>query len=171
MIRAVESYDVDDITDIYNHYITHTIITFEEEPITVAEMQTRITTVTGKGFPWLVCENEQGKVIGYAYASSWRERYAYRFSVEVTVYLAKSAKGNGYGYQLYRALFEVLKARKITTVIGGITLPNSASIALHEKLGMKKVAHFEKVGYKFNQWLDVGYWQGQLADIKLGGKL
>jgi L-amino acid N-acyltransferase YncA len=95
-------------------------------------------------------------------ATKWRERFAYRFSVEVTVYLAPTFTGNGVGSQLYDALFSVLKSRSIHSVIGGITLPNLASVALHEKFGLEKVAHFKEVGFKFEQWKDVGYWQGVL---------
>lgn len=100
-----------------------------------------------------------GDVIGYAYASKWKGRCAYRFAVETSVYVDSSARGAGVGTVLYEALFAALGGRGIHAAIGGIALPNEASIALHERFGMKKVAHFEQVGFKFDRWIDVGYWQ------------
>ncbi len=162
MIRTVTAQDAKSITDIYNYYILESVVTFEEQIITEADMLARISTIQADDLPWLVAEDEAGIVIGYAYASKWRERFSYRFSVEITVYLTPDTSRNGIGTGLYRALFKELKHRSIHSVIGGITLPNPASIALHEKFGMEKVAHFKEVGLKFNQWLDVGYWQGGL---------
>lgn len=159
MIRTVQRDDAEAIASIYNHYITHTTVTFEEEAVDAAEIQTRIANIQAENLPYLVAEDSSGKVIGYAYAGKWRERYSYRFSVEVTVYLSAEHSGQGVGSKLYEALFAALKAKSIHVAIGGITLPNNASIALHEKFGMQKAAHFKEVGFKFNQWLDVGYWQ------------
>jgi len=162
MIRSVAKEDAASIADIYNYYVTDTVITFETQAITAEDMLQRITKIQSDNLPWLVAEDNNGKVIGYAYASKWRERFAYRFSVEVTVYLAPNSSGKGIGTKLYQALFAQLEQRSIHSVIGGITLPNQGSIALHEKFGLEKVAHFKEVGYKFDQWLDVGYWQGML---------
>ena len=158
MIRAVSNNDISQICQIYNHYIKHTVITFEEQEVKPETIQSRISTVNQYNLPWIVYE-QNGQVLGYAYATKWKERYSYRFSVEVTVYLAESAQGKGLGTKLYQTLLDELKQLNIHVAIGGITLPNPTSVALHEKLGMKKVAHFEQVGYKFDQWLDVGYWQ------------
>lgn len=162
MIRSVFKEDAISIAEIYNHYISETIITFETEVVSPENMFDRISKIQSDELPWLVAEDDSGKVIGYAYASKWRERFAYRFSAEVTVYLSPNYSGKGIGTQLYEALFSELKLRSIHSVIGGIALPNQASVALHEKFGLEKVAHFKEVGYKFNQWLDVGYWQGAL---------
>ena len=162
MIRGVVKKDAISIAEIYNHYISETIITFETQVISAEDMVDRISKIQSDDLPWLVAENDTGKIIGYAYASKWRERFAYRFSVEVTVYLSPNCSGKGVGTQLYQALFSELKVRSIHSVISGITLPNQASVALHEKFGLEQVAHFKEVGYKFNQWLDVGYWQGTL---------
>jgi len=161
MLRPVEAKDAQAIVDIYNYYIEHTAVTFEEETLNVDDMLLRINKIGQVGHIWLVAELNN-KVVGYAYSAPWRERSAYRFSCEITVYLSSEAKGKGLGTSLYQALFVQLKNMDIKTVIGGITLPNDASIALHEKLGMEKVAHFTDVGLKFNQWLDVGYWQVNL---------
>ncbi len=163
MIRNAHKQDVTTIGEIYNHYISETVATFETDIITPKDILKRLSKIQSDGLPWLVAENSAGEVIGYAYASKWRERFAYRFTVEITVYLSPEFSGNGIGTELYKALFSQLKLQSIHTVIGGITLPNQASIALHEKLGLKKVAHFKDVGFKFNQWLDVGYWQGTLS--------
>lgn len=158
MIRPVKVQDIQAIVTIYNHYIENTVNTFEEHCIDTSEMIKRIENVTRLKLPWLVIEVDN-KVLGYAYATPWKERSAYRYSVESTVYLAPDSLGRGLGYQLYQALITELKTLPIHSVMGGITLPNPASIALHEKLGMVKVAHFQQVGRKFDQWLDTGYWQ------------
>ena len=153
-----EAADAAAIAEIYNHYIEHTVVTFEETLVSAADFVARIEVVHATGFPWLVAE-EAGRVLGYAYATKWKERSAYRFSAEVTVYLAPTATGRGLGTRLYTELFPMLDARGLHALMGGITLPNEASVALHEKFGMRKVAHFEEVGFKFGRWLAVGYWQ------------
>jgi len=162
MIRAALTSDSTAISEIYNYYIANTVITFEEQLVSASDMQARIINTNNDKLPWLVIENENNEVIGYAYANKWRTRSAYRTSVEITVYLDNKAKGKGLGKVLYQALFNDLEQKNIHAVIGGITLPNEASVALHEKFGMEKVAHFKEVGYKFNQLLDVGYWQVNL---------
>lgn len=161
-IRAATNDDAQAIADIYNHYIEHSIITFEEEPVTAEEIAQRIAETAAEDLPYLVLQADD-KVLGYAYASKWKGRCAYRYSVETTVYLASTAGGNGYGTLLYDRLFEELRARSYHIAIAGISLPNEASIALHEKFGMEKVAHFKQVGYKFGDWVDVGYWQCTLS--------
>jgi L-amino acid N-acyltransferase YncA len=157
MIRNVNIEDAGAICDIYNHYVLNTTITFEEEPVSIKEMQGRIVEVTAS-LPWSVSE-ESGKVIGYAFASNWKSRCAYRFSVESTVYLHPDFIGKGIGRRLYESLISELRNRSLHGVIGGIALPNEGSVALHERLGFIKVAHFKEVGLKFGQWIDVGYWQ------------
>jgi phosphinothricin acetyltransferase len=157
MIRPALPTDAPAIAAIYNHYVDRTPVTFEEAPVAAAEMANRMTEVLAM-LPWLVFERD-GRVVGYAYASRWRTRSAYRFAVESTIYLEAASTGMGIGAQLYGRLLAELQERSIHTVIGGITLPNAASVALHESLGFKKVAHFEQVGWKFERWLDVGYWQ------------
>lgn len=160
-IRDAIADDARAIADIYNPFIADTTISFEEQLVTHAEMARRIADVREAGLPWLVIELD-GAVLGYAYATKWRVRHAYRFSVESTVYLAPRAAGQGVGTLLYTALLERLRDAGCHLVIGGIALPNAASVALHEKLGFEKVAHFREVGFKFDRWLDVGYWQKTL---------
>ena len=159
MIRSIQSQDIDAITAIYNHYISDTIVTFEIDCITPSVMRQRVKEAREQGYPWLVAEDGSGKVVGYAYAGKWKGRLAYRHSAEISVYLDQQATGQGLGTALYEQLFSELAKRKIHVAIGGISLPNPASIALHEKLGMTKVAHFSEVGFKFEKWIDVGYWQ------------
>lgn len=161
MIRPALVSDADAIARIYNHYIRNTAITFEEMPVSAQEMVARIAELDAASLPWLVMEQDE-QVIGYAYASKWKGRCAYRFSVESTVYLDPAHTGGGLGTSLYAALFAALRDRGMHVVIGGIALPNAASVALHEKLGLQKVAHFKEVGFKFEQWIDVGYWQLKL---------
>ena len=146
------------IAAIYNHFVVTTTISFEESAVSADDMAQRVADVLAAGLPWLLAFDGD-KLLGYAYASKWRARHAYRFSVESSVYLAPDRAGRGLGSQLYRALIARLRAAGCHLVIGGVALPNDASVALHEKFGFEKVAHFKEVGYKFDRWLDVGYWQ------------
>lgn len=157
MLRSVSPEDAGSICHIYNHFIEHTAATFEEEMVAAEEMRQRIIETT-KTHPWLVYE-EYGTLQGYAYGRKWRERSAYRHSAEVTVYLDPSALGKGIGTQLFGALLAELRNREFHCVIGVVALPNAASVALLEKFGLRKVAHFSEVGYKLGRWIDVGYWQ------------
>jgi L-amino acid N-acyltransferase YncA len=158
VIRQSAASDAEAISRIYNHYIRETIITFEEQPVSASVMAERIAEVTAAALPWLVAERD-GAIMGYAYASTWRERSAYRFSVETTIYLVPHCLGKGIGTDLYQKLLKQLKDLGLHMAIGGIALPNAASVALHEKLGFNKVAQFPEVGFKFDKWIDVGYWQ------------
>ncbi len=162
MIRDARERDAHAVSRIYNHYVEHTAVTFEEHAVPTEEMRRRIREVA-TAFPWIVAE-EDGELVGYAYATAWRSRSAYRFSVESTVYIAPEATGRGAGSSLYGELITRLQARPVHSVIGGIALPNDASVALHEKFGFHKVAHFHEVGRKFDRWIDVGYWERILRD-------
>jgi len=156
-IRAPNPADLSTIAEIYNHYILSTTITFDETEVTPADMAERVQEVASSSFPWLVAE-ESGQVVGFAYASKWKGRCAYRHSAETTVCVTPTAVDRSIGTALYEALFGVLR-QSVHAIIGGIALPNPASIALHERFGMRKVAHFEQVGFKFGKWIDVGYWE------------
>lgn len=158
MIRSVEPSDASQLADIYNFYVKNSLITFEENSVLAEDMAQRITNINSANLPWLVAQDKD-LILGYAYASKWKDRSTYGRSVEVTVYLTSTVTGQGWGNKLYQALFEQLQTRSIHAVMAGIALPNEASIALHEKFGMQKVAHFSEVGRKFDQWVDVGYWQ------------
>lgn len=157
-MREARVDDADAIAAIYNYYVLTTSISFEETEVSAIDMAGRIADVQAAGLPWLVAEID-GAVAGYAYATKWRVRHAYRFSVESSVYLAPDSAGKGIGAKLYGVLLERLRAGGYHLAIGGIALPNAASVALHEKMGFEKVAHFSEVGFKFGRWTDVGYWQ------------
>jgi phosphinothricin acetyltransferase len=162
-IRSAEAEDGAALARIYNHYIATTVVTFEEAPVCAADMTARVAEISAAKLPWLVAQSPAG-VNGFAYASRWKGRCAYRYSVESTVYLEPAAVGRGLGMALYSTLLARLQELGCHAVIGGIALPNQASIALHEKLGMRKVAHFAEVGFKFGRWVDVGYWQRVFPD-------
>jgi phosphinothricin acetyltransferase len=161
-IRTATPADAERICAIYNHYVTTTTVSFEEDAVNEQEMAQRIADVGAAGLPWLVLEVD-GILAGYAYATRWRVRPAYRHSVESSVYLDRAFAGRGFGRLLYGTLLDALRARELHLVIGGIALPNEASAGLHEALGFRKVAHFSEVGKKFGNWVDVGYWE-----LKLG---
>lgn len=156
-IRKVTESDYAAITDIYNHYIAHSLVTFEEKELLLEEMTQRIGTISSK-YPYLITlyKNE---VVAYAYANEWKSRSAYRFTVETSIYVKKGFEGRGIGFGLYKALLNETQNAGFKHLIGGITLPNEASVKLHESLGFEKVGVFRNVGFKFNQWADVGYWE------------
>jgi phosphinothricin acetyltransferase len=144
------------------------VITFDERPIKAEFMEEHIREITAH-FPWLVWE-EGDLVLGYAYLHQWKERKAYRFSAEDSIYLKEEAQGRGVGKQLLDLLLAEAKKTDIHAVVAGITIPNEKSIGLHEKFGFKKTAHFPEVGYKLGKWLDVGYWELILPRISGGSK-
>lgn len=158
LIRPAFAADAEAIACIYNYYVLNTVITFEEEPVSARTMATRVAEVQDSSLPWLVAELKS-KVVGYAYASQWKVRSAYRYSVETTIYLEHGREGRGIGTRLYSGLLPILRARGMHVAIGGTALPNKASIALHEKLGFQHVATFRQVGFKHDKWIDVAYWQ------------
>lgn len=156
-VRAATAADAAAIADIYNYYVANTVVTFEEAPVSATDMSARIAEVQGTGLPWLV--GVKDGVVGYCYATRWKSRSAYRHSVETTIYLANGVAGRGMGRVLYSAMLPILRAAGIHAVIGGVALPNAASVALHEKLGFEQVARFRQVGLKHGHWVDVAYWQ------------
>jgi L-amino acid N-acyltransferase YncA len=157
MLRQCMPSDAAQVCDIYNHYVRETVVTFEESPVLEADMARRISDVTAQ-LPWLVWETD-GTVTGYAYATSWKTRAAYRHCVESSIYLAPEATGRGLGSRLYAALIAELRHRGLHCVIGGAALPNPASAKLHERLGFEQVAEFRQVGFKFGRWINVAYWE------------
>lgn len=157
MIRGATAADAAPVCCIYNHYVSHTVVTFEEQPLAIETMAERMDRVL-TSHPWLLFQ-DGGEILGYAYADAWKIRSAYRYSVESTVYLRPDAVGRGIGSQLYSALVRALRAQRVHAVIGGVALPNPASVALHQKLGFRPIGIFREVGWKFDRWIDVGYWQ------------
>lgn len=159
-IRSAILDDAAAIAEIYKPYVIDTAISFEIEPPSKIEMSERIRQNL-ETFPWLVWE-EENSILGYAYASPFKSRCAYSWSVESTVYVRQNFHGKNIGKRLYVNLLETLSAQGAVNVIGGIALPNAASVGLHESLGFKQVAQFKDVGFKLGRWWDVGYWQLQL---------
>ena len=157
-IRPAIASDAPALAAIYNPYVADSTITFETESVTSGEMATRIAEALSANLPWLVAVAGDA-IIGYAYASKWKGRCAYRYAAESTVYIDAARQGQGIGKALYTALIDDLRTRSMHTVIGGIALPNPASVALHERLGFEPVALFKQVGFKQDRWIDVGYWQ------------
>lgn len=153
MIRKVCSTDAKEIAAIYNEYVRHSVITFETEPVTEAEMASRIASISSR-YPFLVYEMED-KVVGYCYAHAWKERAAYRHTLETTVYLSPAVVGRGIGTLLMKNLIEECRLAEYRALIACITEGNSESMALQKKLGFKQVSCFEKVGFKFGRWLNV----------------
>lgn len=165
MIRDVVPEDASAITEIYNHYIEHTSITFETELIDAAEMLRRIQATLANGFPWIVKLDDEGEVVGYAYADFWRKRIAYQASVESAVYLRHLFAGKGFGTELYAELLDRLQqAGNVHVVIGFIAVPNAASVRLHRKLGFQDGGLYREVGRKFDSWVDVQSFQLKMDD-------
>jgi phosphinothricin acetyltransferase len=160
-IRAASAEDAAAIAEIYRPYVAETSISFETEPPDSAEIARRIAA-GGELYPWLGAE-EDGSLLGYAYASPFRPRAAYRFAVETTVYVRQGAHGRGIGAALYAPLLDTLERQGFTQAIGAISLPNPASVRLHERFGFRHAGTYEGVGYKLGRWHDVGLWQRALA--------
>ena len=162
-LRAARPDDAGEIAAIYAPHVTEGVASFELDAPDVATMAARMAAA-GDVYPWLVATDvSDGAVLGYAYAGRFREREAYRWTVETTVYLADRAQRRGIGRHLYGALLATLTRQGFTQAIGAIALPNPASVALHETLGFVHAGTLAAVGYKLGQWADVGYWQRALT--------
>ncbi len=159
-LRSAKASDAGAILEIYAPIVQHTAISFETEIPDESVMAQRIETYQAS-HAYLVAEREQ-EIIGYAYGSFFRPRDAYKRSVEVTVYVRADAHGQGVATRLYEALFESLKEKGFRMALAGIALPNKASVALHRSLGFERVGTFREVGYKFEEWHDVEWWQRPL---------
>ncbi len=156
-IRLATASDAEQIQAIYAPYVIHTAISFELGPPTVEEMRRRIIDILPH-WPWLVCE-QKGKILGYVYASRHRSRAAYQWSADVSVYIDEQLHRLGIGRALYSSLFAILALQGFYNAYAGITLPNAASVGLHESLGFQSIGVYHAVGYKLGAWHDVGWWQ------------
>jgi phosphinothricin acetyltransferase len=163
IIRLAAAEDAAALAALYAPYVTQSAVSFETEPPEEAGFRARIEA-GGDLYPWLVAQDE-GALLGYASASAFRPRPAYRFTVETSVYLAADAVGRGVGGRLYSALLETLEAQGFTQAIGAISLPNPASVALHERLGFVRAGIYRDVGWKLGKWHSVGLWQRALAPL------
>ncbi len=160
-IRLATPEDAAAIAAIYAPYVLETTISFETEAPDAAEIAQRMTK-SGGLYPWLAHE-EAGEMLGYAYASAHRDRAAYRWSVDVSIYLSQRAHRRGIGRGLYHRLLRMLELQGFHAAYAGIALPNAASIGLHEACGFTPVGVYREVGYKFGAWRDVGWWGRTLA--------
>ncbi len=163
-IRLATPADAADIHAIYAPVVRETIISFEYEEPSVDEMARRIEKVTAR-YPWLVWV-EDGRAVGYAYAGQHNERAAYDWSVDLSAYIHADWRGRGIGKALYTKLYGLLDQLGYINAYAGISLPNTASVALHEAMGMRPVGVYHHVGYKFGKWHDVGWWEGAITPLR-----
>jgi len=161
-LRPARPEDAEAMLSIYAPIVRDTATSFESEPPSVDEFSKRIQKY-GEHWAWLVAERD-GELLGYAYGSSHRERAAYRWSTETSVYVAEFARGQGLGRKLYEALLPVLAERGYCNAYAGIAMPNDASLALHRAVGFRDIGVFERVGHKFGRWHNVAWLQKQLRD-------
>jgi L-amino acid N-acyltransferase YncA len=160
--HADPSRDAGACADIYEPFVSSTAVSFEERPPSAGELAQRIERQSLQ-YPWLVAERA-GTIVGFAYASAHRERAAYRWATDVTVYIAEGCRGQGVGRALYGALLRLLARQGFWIACAGITLPNGASVALHESFGFELVGIFRRIGWKAGCWRDVGWWQLELKE-------
>ena len=159
-IRLATERDAEGIAAIYGAFVTVTPISFEVDPPPADEIRRRISERRGR-WPWLVCE-DRGQVLGYAYAGRFRERAAYQWAVDLSLYVRGDRHRSGIGRALYVSLFEILRLQGYYVAYADITLPNPASVGLHESLGLRPLGVYRKVGFKLGAWHDVGCWELQL---------
>lgn len=162
-VRIAQAGDVPAICAIVNHYIAHSTANLRTEPQAEAEWEHDLETYGGR-YPWLVAE-EDGTVVGLAYAKPWNPRGAYDWTAESTIYIGDGQTGKGVGSALYGRLFKLMEQQGFRSVIAGVTSPNPGSEALHAAFGFKRVGTLANAGYKFNTWYDVGLWQRELAEL------
>jgi phosphinothricin acetyltransferase len=156
--RATEEADFGDLTAITNDLIATTAIHFGYEPLGPDDLPA-LWRAHRDRFPWLTMVDDAGTLLGYAKAGTWRERAAYQWTCETTIYMSAAARGQGHGRVLYRSLLDACVQRGFHSAIGGIALPNPASVGLHEALGFTPVGVVKHAGRKFDRWHDVGFWQ------------
>jgi L-amino acid N-acyltransferase YncA len=165
-VRMATDHDAAAVAAIYEPIVRETAISFELLPPTAEEMRTRIEN-TLPHLPWLVSIDGGGTINGYAYASKHRERAAYQWSVDTTVYVRVDSRGKGVGKALYHALFNELVALGYCQAFAGIALPNDSSVRLHESVGFTPIGIYRQVGFKLGRWHDVGWWQRPLCSISV----
>jgi phosphinothricin acetyltransferase len=161
-VRAGTIDDVPALTEIYNHYVVNTTITFDLRPFTPAERRPWFDEHTAGGRHRLLVAVEDERVRGYATTSRWRPKAAYDTTVESSVYVHADAVGRGVGTAVYAALFESLSTEDVRTIVAGVSLPNAASVTLHERFGFRRVGVFHAVGRKFDRYWDVAWYQRPL---------
>ena len=160
-VRAAADTDLEALTEIYNHYVMNTAITFDVRPFALDERRQWLADHSGGRYRLIVAEDERG-VLGYATTSRWRPKPSYDTTVESTVYCRADAIGRGVGRRLYESLFDAISGEDIQQIVAGIALPNAASVALHERVGFRLVGIFTGVGRKFDRYWDVAWFQRAL---------
>jgi L-amino acid N-acyltransferase YncA len=161
-IRPVELKDADRIAKIYGYYVRETPATFEIEVPSPDIVRDRIQAFT-RSYPWLIHETED-ELDGYAFAARYKERESYRYAVELSLYVDQAKAGHGIGTELFNELISACRDTDAAVLIAAVALPNEPSLRLLDKFGFSEIAVFEKVGYKFNRWIDVGYWKLEIKD-------
>jgi L-amino acid N-acyltransferase YncA len=164
-VRDASELDAEACAAIYAPYVRDTTVTFEYEPPSTTEMAQRIAAAL-RTHAWVVLEDDDGHVVGYAYGGPFKAREAYRWSCEVSVYLQLGIRRRGGGRALYEALFERLAARGYRTAAAGMTLPNDASVGLHRAMGFEPVGTYKRIGWKNGGWRDVAWAQRELAPVE-----
>ncbi|WP_251453193.1 GNAT family N-acetyltransferase [Microbacterium sp. Marseille-Q6648] len=166
-IRPVEERDVPDIREIYNYYVTNSVVTFDEKKWTVAQWRDKLAHLRKLDLPFLVAESPSGQVLGYAYVSPWSGKSSYRYTVENSIYLGQAAAGKGLGRALLEALIAACEEKGIREIVAVISDKGAeSSVALHEKLGFTEVGRMGRVGFKFGRWLGTIYLQKSLKPAK-----
>lgn len=166
-IRPVRDTDIPEIREIYNYYVTNSVVTFDEKKWTIKQWRDKIAHITKLGLPFLVAESPSGQVLGYAYVSPWSGKSSYRYTVENSIYLGHAAAGKGLGRALMEALIAACEELGIREMVAVISDKGAeGSIALHEKLGFTEVGRMGRVGFKFGRWLGTVYMQKSLESRK-----
>lgn len=162
-IRDVKSSDLPDVLEIYNHYVANSTVTFDEEPMTLRDLRAKAQRATKLGLPFLVALSGGGRVLGYACVAPWRQKAAYRYTVESTIYLGPAATGKGLGTALLGELIERARTAGIRELIAVIADHGAqGSIALHERFGFVEIGRLGRVGFKFDRWLGTILYQKSL---------
>ena len=162
IIRDARPGDAQSLLDIYGPFVADTAVSFELTPPSVAEFEARVASAQNQ-WAWLVAER-RGEVLGYAYASAFRTRPAYRFTAECSAYVDPAHHGQGIARALYLRLFEVLVEKGFCNAYAGIALPNDASIGFHKSMGFTPVGVFHRAGWKYGKWHDVSWWERVLQE-------
>jgi phosphinothricin acetyltransferase len=166
-IRAAQPRDIPDIREIYNYYVTNSVVTFDEKKWTLAQWREKFAHLEKLGMPFLVAQSPSGQILGYAYVQPWSGKSAYRYTVEDSIYLGQAAAGKGLGRALLAALVDTCREAGIREMIAVISDKGAeASIALHEKLGFAESGRMGRVGFKFGRWLGVVNMQLSLKPAK-----
>jgi phosphinothricin acetyltransferase len=163
-VREAVDHDLPDVREIYNHYVANSTVTFDESPWTLRALRAKYARVRELGYPFLVAESPNGVLLGFAYVYPWKEKAAYRFTVENSIYLGPASTGKGLGTALMGELLERARVAGVKEVIAVIADRGAeGSIALHERFGFEKTGSMGRVGFKFGRWLGVVMMQKSLA--------